>query len=110
MAGRGGAYSRVLDRSAGPRFGRARPGRGREGRGDRRAAPPVAGAAPTGCPAPLHAHRSARAGEVAAEDTLGGVPGHALDAAALAPRAGAPPLDLAGADNAVRPGRGHLIT
>ena len=57
MDGRGGAHGWVLDRSACPRSGRTRPGPGREGCGDRGAAPPAAGAAATGRPTPLPAHR-----------------------------------------------------
>jgi hypothetical protein len=34
------------------------------------------------------------AGEAAPEETLGGVPGHAIDCAPVASRVGAPPLDL----------------
>src|SRR6266508_1776821 len=94
---RGRTHVGVPDRTAGPGSGRARPGTGREGCGDRGAAPPAGGAAPAGCPAPLHPDRpdAARdAGTAAAVGTLAAVPGHPFDAAALAPRAGTPPLDL----------------
>jgi hypothetical protein len=80
-----------------PRTGQARSDSGHEGRGDRRASPPVAGAAPAGRPAPLHTHRSPRArdhGETHPAEALVGAPGHPVDPPPLASGVAALPLDL----------------
>src|SRR5206468_2838346 len=64
----------------------------RQGRRDRRPAPPVGGAAPPGSPAPAHPHRSpgpSHVGQALVSGALVGVPGHAGDTVAMASQAGA---------------------
>jgi hypothetical protein len=86
--------------------GAADPWRGRrrsdsrcDGGGDRRAAAPARRAAPTGGPASLHAGRPDGSGGVwrsCCHGSLEGLPGHPVDAAALAPGADPPAVDISG--------------
>jgi hypothetical protein len=70
---------------------------GCEGRGDRRPATSDDGVAPAGCPPQVHPVGSAGAGgpgQAVAAGAVVGPPRNSGHAAALAPGAGAPPLDL----------------
>jgi hypothetical protein len=77
--------------------GRPRSIPGRQGRGDRSAAPPTGGVTPADRPAPLHPRRPddpGDTGEAAAPRSLANLPGRSVDSASLAPRADPPTLDV----------------
>ena len=100
----GRSYVGVFDRPARSRTGRCRSRAGCQGCRARGAAAPVDGGAPAGGPAAVHRAGPAGTGDVepaTAPRPVAGVPGHAFDAAALAPGGGRPPLDL----SADRPSR-----
>jgi hypothetical protein len=92
-----GPYTGVLDRSAGPGGVGSVTGTGSEGRRDRGPAPSDRGAETSGEPSSVHPQRPASSGHPAAgsaTQAVGGLPRHAGDAAALAPRACCPKVDL----------------
>src|SRR2546430_440877 len=75
----------------------APPDGGREGRGDRGAAPPARGARPPVRPAPLPPGRPndpGDLGEATAPRPLADLPGHPVDPITVAPRVDPPTLDL----------------
>src|SRR6266550_482846 len=97
IAGHGGAHAGSHAPSAAAGSGWSRSRTGREGHGDRGAPPPADGAKAAGPPAPVHPigpGRDGDAGPAAAPRPVAGLPGHPRHTAALAPRAGGPPVDL----------------
>src|SRR6266540_938721 len=95
--GHGGSYAGVRDRPAASWTGWCRSRAGRQRHRNRGAAAPVDGGAPAGHPAAVHAAGPAGVGDVgatAAPRPVAGLPGYPFDAAALAPGAGGPSLDL----------------
>src|SRR5438034_1277979 len=93
----GGPYGGVDTRPAGAGRTRARSDAGRERDRDRGSSASGGGAESAGGPAAIHAggpDAAGHPGEAAATRAVAGLPGRAVDAAALAPRAGGPPLDV----------------